>query len=414
MTRRGGYARHFWERFSLYSATRKAQFRAISGQPVWIHAVSVGEVVAAIGFIRRWQQRAPDLSFVLSTTTSTGYATAEKKAVPGLVVIYAPIDCFLAVRRAYTAIRPRMLVIFEVEFWPNLITAATRRGLPVVLANGRMSDHSARGYARHRWFFADLFNSFSLFCVQTDEDAARVRRVSGETVPVHVCNTMKFDQVPDTEGEDRTALLDTVFGTGQRTVWTAGSTHAGEEDWVVRAFAALKTEFPALKLVLVPRHHERTPEVRRTIEAAGLTYRLLIPPANATKDSPNSSADILLVNTTGELMHFYAASDLVFVGKSLGGCRGGHNIIEPAIFGKPILHGPNMENFRAVAALFQEHGAAVRVEDSFQQFRDAIGALLRNPQERAELGKRARSVVDRYRGAIDRTLDCIEPLLHGK
>ncbi|NOY82611.1 MAG: 3-deoxy-D-manno-octulosonic acid transferase [Kiritimatiellaeota bacterium] len=411
MFRRGGYARHFWERFALYSREQRARIAALGSSPIWVHAVSVGEVVAALSFIRRWQERTPDLVFVLSTTTSTGYATAVKKAPPKVVVLYAPLDCFFAVRRAFRAIRPRMLVIFEVEFWPNLITAAARRGVPTVLANGRLSDRSARGYARHKWFFGDLFRHFALFCVQTDEDAARLGRVVGDAVPVHVCNTMKFDQVPDIEGENRTDLLDEVFGRGLRIVWTAGSTHAGEEEWVVRAFTELKSEFAALKLVLVPRHHERTNEVRKVLDAAGASYRLLVPPSNESPAPREPAVDVLVVNTTGELMHFYAASDLVFVGKSLAGNHGGHNIIEPAIFGKPILHGPNMENFRAVAAIFRDNAAAIEVPDSFDGFRDVLNRLLRNPQQRQELGRKAREVVEKHRGAIDRTIDILAPLL---
>ena len=411
LVRRGGFAYHFWERFALYSREQR-QALAGTGEPVWVHAVSVGEVVAATGFIRRWKQREPGSRFVLSTTTATGHATARKKLSDDTdtVLIYYPVDFFLSVARALRLIKPKMLVIFEVEYWPNLICMAARRGVPVALVNGRMSDRSAAGYARHKWFFADLFARFTMMCVQSEADAERVARVVGGAVPVHACNTMKFDQVPDTDaaGDEKQRLLDTVFGEGERIVWTAGSTHAGEEDLVANAFAALKEESPGLKLVLVPRHHERAPEAEAALAKHGLSYRLLCPPdGEAVSPEP---VDVLLVNTTGELMDFYSLSDVVFVGKSLAGNTGGHNIIEPAIFGKPILHGAHMENFRFVVGIFREHEAAIEIEDD-ASLEPTLRRLLRDDALRRELGARARRVVDQYRGAIDRTIDLLDKAL---
>lgn len=411
LVRRGGFAHHFWERFALYSAEQR-QALARTGGALWVHAVSVGEVVAATGFIRRWQARDPGLRFVLSTTTATGHATARRKLAgdTDTVLIYYPVDFFFSVAQALRVIRPRMLVIFEVEYWPNLVCMAARRGVPVALVNGRMSDRSAAGYAKHKWFFADLFGRFSLMCVQSDADAGRVTRVVGDAVPVHVCNTMKFDQVPDADsaGDEKRYLLDTVFGDGERTVWTAGSTHAGEEDLVADVFARLKGDHPRLKLVLVPRHHERAPEAEAALSKRGLSYRLLLPAEGAATSA--EPVDVLLVNTTGELMDFYSLSDVVFVGKSLAGNTGGHNIIEPAIFGKPILHGAHMENFRFVAGIFREHEAAIEIADD-DALEPALRRLLEDEGLRCELGARARRVVERYRGAIDRTIDLLEEAL---
>ena len=411
LVRRGGFAHHFWERFALYSREQRRALQGAGG-PVWVHAVSVGEVVAATGFIRCWQERDPGLRFVLSTTTATGYATARKKLSgdADTVLIYYPVDFYFPVARALRLIKPRMLVIFEVEYWPNLVYMAARQGIPVALVNGRMSDRSAAGYAKHRWFFADLFAKFAMMCVQSEADAERVTRVVGDAVPVHVCNTMKFDQVPDTDaaGDEKQRLLGTVFGAGERTVWTAGSTHAGEEELVADVFAALKDADPTLKLVLVPRHHERTPEAEAALTKRGLSYRLLRPPEGVPP--PSEAVDVLLVNTTGELMDFYSLSDVVFVGKSLAGNEGGHNIIEPAIFGKPILHGAHMENFRFVAGIFHEHEAAIELEDD-ASLEPALRRLLQDDALRRDLGARARRVVDQYRGAIDRTIDLLETAL---
>jgi len=407
LVRRGGVSHHFSERFGLYSRGQKRGLRELD-RPVWIHACSVGEVVAAVSFIRRWRERDPELHFVLSCTTTTGHATAAKKLPDGVGLVYCPLDFSFPVRRALRIIRPRLLVIFEVEVWPNLISLAANTGAPVVLANGRMSDKSSQGYARHGWFFRDLFDRFAVICVQSEEDATRVRRVVDDRVPVHVCNTMKFDQAPDVTGVDKTALLDQAFGRGERLVWTAGSTHPAEEALVADAFKRLKEQFPALKLVLVPRHHERTAEVEKILVERDLPYRLLAPKEGASPT--DGTVDILLVNTTGELMNFYASSDVVFVGKSLAGAEGGHNIIEPAIFGKPIVHGPAMQNFRAVARIFRNADATVQAE-SDAELAPAVGELLGDQDKRGELGRRAREVVETWRGAVDRTLDCFEPLL---
>ena len=404
LVRRGGCSRDFAARFGFFSAARKRQLRQLR-DPVWIHAVSVGEVVAALTFIRHWRQRRPELDVVLSTTTTTGHAMATRRIPERVALIYSPLDFFAIVWRALHLIRPRMLVIFEVEIWPNLISLTARAGVPVALVNGRLSERSAHGYARHSWFFRSLFRRFAVICMQTAADAARVQRVTGTDAAVHVCDTMKFDQVPDVAGGSGRETLDAVFGSGPRQVWTAASTHAGEERLAVAIFARLRHAFPDLRLVLVPRHHERTPEVARVLEEEGLSFRLL-------QTKPGSGpgpekADVLLVNVTGVLLSLYAASDLVFVGKSLAGNDGGHNIIEPAIFGKPILHGPNMQHFRAVVATFRERQAAIEVRDE-AELEQTLRDLLADAERRRGLGRRAREVVEACRGAVARTLDLLE------
>jgi 3-deoxy-D-manno-octulosonic-acid transferase len=403
LLRRGNYRHHFGERFGFYSKEQRERLRALN-EPVWIHAVSVGEAVAAISFIKTWQLRAPQQKFVLSTTTTTGHLMAEKKLPAGVVLVYCPLDYWPVVGRALTLIRPRMLVIFEVEFWPTLISRAVTRGIPVTLVNGRLSDRSARGYAKHRWFFGPLFSKLSVFCMQSDTDGERVSSVVGSAVPVHVCDTMKFDQIPDCKPGGAAAQLDRFFGPGERVVWTVGSTHPGEEALVADVFAKLKPEFPQLRLVLVPRHTERTAEVEEILRQRDLSYALL----NGAGE-PAGAVDILLVNTTGELMKFYASADLVYVGKSLAGNQGGHNIIEPAIFGKAILYGHHMENFRHVAAIFRQHGAALEL-DGDQALAPAMEKLLGSAEAREDLARKSREVVERYRGAINRTIDILEDL----
>lgn len=404
--RRGGLTRDYWERFGFFSSEKKALLRGLR-HPIWIHAVSVGETVAAISFVKSWLQRHPDDTIVFSCGTSTGFETAAKKMPPQVVRIYCPIDFYCAVRHTLNLIRPEMLLIFEVEIWPNLVLQAAKRGVKVALINGRMSDRSSRGYARWQWIFRPIFQGFSSICLQTEEDADRVRRVIGDDPRIQSCGTMKFDQIPDCDSADKHQELDNCFGTGKRILFTAGSTHAGEEELICDAYRQLKTEHPELKLVLVPRHQERAAAVENVLLERGLSWRLLRPrPEQPPVEGP---VDVLLVNTTGELMNFYAASDITYVGKSLAGQTGGHNIIEPAIFGKAILYGSHMENFRAVAEIFQKHQAALEIA-SDNLLLPALRELIEQPEKRQELGRKARQVVDQYRGSIARTLDILDQL----
>jgi 3-deoxy-D-manno-octulosonic-acid transferase len=401
--KRGGVDGRYPERFAIFTAAQKAALAGLR-RPVWVHAVSVGETVAALTFIRRWRERRPELMFVLSSSTTTGQEIARKKAPAGVVVIYCPLDWWPWVRRTVDLVKPAMLVIFEVEIWPNLLVQARRHG-PVVLANGRMSDRSSASYARHAWFFRPLMSRFSALCVQDEEDARRFLKAAGEGAPIHVCNTMKFDQVPDVQTKDLKQVLDQFFGFGRRRCWVAGSTHAGEEKMVLDIFANLRRRFPDLKLILVPRHAERSPEVVRLLEQMEIRFRLLKEPAPGI-----GTADVLLVNTTGELMNFYAAADVVYVGKTLAGNSGGHNIIEPAIFGKPIIHGENMQNFRMVADIFKKARATIEVRDA-DGLAMAVFEILSDRDLAVTLVSRSRQVVEDQRGSIDRTIDLYTPLL---
>ncbi len=405
--RRGGLTADYWQRFGFFGSPCKTRLRALR-QPVWIHAVSVGETVAAITFIKAWLKRHPQEEMVFSCGTATGFATAAQKLPPQVVRIYCPIDLFWATRQALRLIRPRMLVIFEVEIWPNLVLQAARRGCRVVLVNGRMSDRSSHGYARWKFLFRPIFQAFSCLCVQTPEDASRLERVMGADERIKVCGTMKFDQVPDAPSSAKDSELERCFGPGPRVLLVAGSTHPGEEALICDCFQTLKKDLPELRLMLVPRHQERAAEVEELLRIRGLTWQLLRPISGQQATSP-SPAEVLLVNTTGELMNFYAAGDIAYVGKSLAGQSGGHNMIEPAIFGKAIIYGPEVQNFRAVAALFREEQASIELADESEML-PQLRRLLAEPEARAKLGRRARELVDKYRGCIEQTLDCLAAL----
>ena len=399
--KRGGLTKEYWQRFGFFDSETRKRLAALENK-VWIHAVSVGESVAAVTLIRAWQKAHPKDNVVFTCSTSTAFDTIRKKKLEGVTALYCPIDFWWAVRTALKVISPHTLIIFEVEIWPNLIRQAAKRGVKVCLVNGRMSDKSSQGYAKWSCVFKPIFACFRTICVQTEEDAKRVERVTGSRDRIHVCDTMKFDQVPDVGAADVTTVLDEAFGKGPRLTFVVGSTHPGEEELVADAFIALKPKYPQLKMVLVPRHCERAGEVSQLLTAKGLTWKLL-----KNQEMPVSNVDVLLVNTTGELMNYYGAADIAYVGKSMAGQEGGHNIIEPAIFGKAIIHGPHMENFRAVAAIFKERNASVEIPDE-ASFTPMLDKLLANPVELKALGDRARATVDRYRGAIDRTITAID------
>lgn len=418
LMKRGGFKKGFLERFGIFSASKKELLRSLQN-PIWIHAVSVGETIAALSFIRQWTKREPGLQFVLSTTTSTGQKIAQKQLPENVVTIYCPIDFFICVWRVFKTINLQMLIIFEVEIWPNLIAFAARRKIRLALVNCRMSDRSARNYARHRWFFNYVFSRFSVICTQTQEDAFRIKTIIGDRPQIKVCNTMKFDQVTaDCQNDNLYQLVDAVFPGSNRIIFIAASTHPGEEIIMVRALKSMIADFPSLYLILAPRHTERTSEVEKILQNEHIDYGLLTKLLKLFKNNGHSPLEaqnifgelnkrVLLVDTTGELMSLFDVSNIVFIGKSLGDNRGGHNIIEPAIFGKPIIFGRNMDNFRQVAQIFKENNAAIEVGDK-EEFLRVFHRLLADPVEREQLSKNSRKTVEKHRGAINKTIDLIK------
>jgi 3-deoxy-D-manno-octulosonic-acid transferase len=400
--RRGGLTVDFWERFGIFPAAVKARLRAFKA-PLWIHAVSVGETVEALSFIQKWLEKDNAAEIVFSCGTATGFALAKKKLPAQVVAIYCPLDCWWMVWHAIKLIRPRLLALIEVEIWPNLIRQTHKFGAKVAMINGRMSDKSSAGYAKWRFVFKPVFDCFDALCVQTEEDRTRIERVVGAGDPrLHVVGTVKFDQVADVTGADVNTQLRQAFGDAPRVVFCAGSTHPGEEELMCKATAQLRQTHPEFRMVLVPRHAERGAEVVKVIEQCGLRWQAVKTIENTTP-TPNSDADVLLVNTTGQLMSYYNAADICYVGKSLCGQTGGHNIIEPAIFGKAIIYGVHMENFRQVDEIFCKAQAGVKVADEASFIRELTN-LVEQPEMRASLGAKARQVVETNRGAIERTI----------
>ena len=402
MARRGGYRKHFEQRLGIYGHGTAARLN--NARRIWIHAVSVGEIRIAFRLIDACRAVTPDARFVVSTATSTAHALGEKEMDRRDVLVYFPVDMPFVIKRAFDAINPLKLILVECEFWPNLVRQARKRGVPVSLINGRISDSSFRGYMRFRAFTRCLLEMLDPICVQSRQDAERVIAMGGRPETVYVLGTAKYDLPPpgaEAELAART-ILDQIQVPADAQILVGGSTWPGEEEVLCQIYKKLRETFPRLFLVLVPRHAERREEVQALIEAQGLCCAR----RSALYEPILKTPDVLMVDTTGEMMGFYAVADVVFVGKSL--CEhGGQNPIEPALFGKAIVVGPNMENFPGVMDDFLLKGALSQVQD-VPALEKTIAKLLKDPAARTQLGVAAQEVVESRRGVIDKMVQAVQ------
>ncbi|MBI2163989.1 MAG: 3-deoxy-D-manno-octulosonic acid transferase [candidate division NC10 bacterium] len=370
--------------------------------PVWLHAVSVGEVMAAIPLARELAGRRPDLPLLVSTVTDTGRNVAEQR-LPGKQFVFFPVDLGWAVEPALDRLRPRIVLLTETEIWPNFIRACGARGVPVVLINGRISPRSYPRYRRVRRLFAQVLRGIRLFCMQTPEDAGRILDLGAPAERVHVVGNLKFDLAVTGDPQDGSAVRRMLGLPPSRPVLVAGSTHRGEEAPVLEAFHAVRSAVPDITLLLAPRHPERLGEVETLLERTGVAW------SRRSRLPASQPPPVILVDTMGELARLYAAGTVVFVGGSLVPI-GGHNVLEPAAYARPVLFGPHMGNFAEMARLFLEQGAAIQVMNA-----DGLAAeilrLLQEPRLAGRMGEAGRGIVETHRGAGRRTLDLLEALL---
>lgn len=375
------------------------------GSPVaWFHGVSVGEVHLLVTLVAAFRVRHPDWLVVVSSTTDTGLAEARAK-FPDCPVVPFPFDFSWAVRRAFAAVNPRVVVLAESELWPNFLAEAGRRRTPVVVANARLSP---RTFGRMRRVAGAvrrlLFRHVTTFAAQSEETADRLRQLGVTPAAVRVTGNIKFDGATARASGD---VLRTLLGLAPRhLVWVAGSTHSPEEAIVLAVFAKLRPRFPNLRLILVPRHPDRFPEVAKLVAESGLPFVRRSQIAGPLSDPPA----VLLLDTVGELGAAWAVADVGFTGGSLDGKRGGQSMIEPAGYGVPVCFGPHVWNFRDAARMLADAGGATVVRDAGDLERD-LAALLADPEFRAKRGAAAREVVRSQQGATARTLDVIDALL---
>jgi 3-deoxy-D-manno-octulosonic-acid transferase len=389
---------------------------------VWLHAVSVGEVNLLAPLLRQIQRERPEWECVISTTTMTGMALARKKYA-GMTVFYCPLDFSWATRAAMRRIRPRLLVLAELELWPNLVRAAREGGARVAIVNGRLSEHSFAGYRRIRPLAARLLRQIDLLAVQDETYAGRFLALGARPEGVHVTGSMKYDGAQTDRGNPATQRLAALAGfTPGDVVFLAGSTQEPEEEVALRVFRELSPAWPRLRLVLVPRHPDRFDAVAKLLDASGVPWqrrtriRLQVTGdrlqgtgdgANPQSLIPNPS--VLLVDVVGELGAWWGTAAIAFVGGSLGN-RGGQNMIEPAAYGAAVAFGPNTRNFRDIVSAMLARDAAVVAADGDELAR-FVRRCLEEPSYAAGLGERARALVFEQLGATERTFRLLTALV---
>jgi 3-deoxy-D-manno-octulosonic-acid transferase len=400
MCRRGGYAKGFLQRVGLYDTELKAKIRERTR--VWIHAVSVGETYVALRFMEEWRLVQPDVAFVMSVNTSTARVLAEKSLNPADALVYFPLDFPLVISRVLGLIQPRMLVLTECEFWPNLIRQTKARRCPVLLINGRMSDRSFRGYSRVRLLFTPVLKRVDCLCVQGDRDRQRYLALGVEPDRILTTGSAKYDVALKEPGSPEKAaqILGMAGMSASDLILLGGSTWPGEEDVLLDYFVEARSRHPFLKLVLVPRHAERRDEVVAAIQRRGLGF---VQRSTGKSGGEGVRPEVLLADTTGELRHLYTAAAVTFVGKSLTQ-HGGQNIIEPAACGKPVVVGPNMENFIDITAEFRAEDGLIQVDDRVGLVK-ALDALLIDKAVREATGNRAIGLVMKNRGSLKVTVE---------
>jgi 3-deoxy-D-manno-octulosonic-acid transferase len=375
---------------------------------IWIHAVSVGEVQASAALVTTLRERYPGVPVVVTTLTPTGLVRAKALFKDLAHVRYIPFDLPGSVRRFFNRVQPRLAVIFETELWPNLYHECGRRRVPLVLASARISPRSVSRYLRVGTLFTATLSRGVVIAAQGESDADRFRTLGADPDRTHVTGNIKFDfSVPLDIAERGQRLRE--FYARARPMWVAGSTHDGEEAMIVEAQRVVRGTHPRSLLALVPRHPTRFDEVAHRLQRADIRFVRRSQRAGEKAAAAAASAYVLLVDTLGELLDFYAAADVAFVGGSLVPI-GGHNLLEPAALGMPILTGPHNANSEDIARLLVARGAAEIVHDA-DELGSRVSALLSAPEERVRIGALGRDSVDSNRGALGKLLGLIEPLL---
>jgi 3-deoxy-D-manno-octulosonic-acid transferase len=374
----------FGMRFGFFSSQVKKQIKAKAD--IWVHAVSVGEVMVLDGFIDRLRKKYPSYQLIVSVTTKTGYMLARERLKDKALVYPSPIDFSFVARRFVSLINPKMYIAVETEIWPNLYRQLYIRHIPIGIINGRISDASFGRYKAIRFLLKGILNQVSVWCMQSPRDAKRIMDLGAESSRVVVTGNVKFDKgllFFDSSSVNLAGSKDELW-------WVAGSTHPGEEEIVLDVYSKIIKDDPKWKLVIAPRHVERASQIKGLITRRGLK-------------------DVTVIDTIGQLRSLYAKASLVFVGKSL--CvGGGQNIIEPAFYGKAIVIGPKVENFRDIVACFKEKNAIVQVEDA-RAFEIAVRALCADASKRETLGAAAREVIAVNQGATERILERLAEFL---
>ncbi|MEK6744585.1 MAG: 3-deoxy-D-manno-octulosonic acid transferase [Nitrospirota bacterium] len=379
---------------------RKGVLRVLNNtRPIWVHAVSVGEVMAAHPLIRDLRKKYPNRKFILSTVTVTGNYTAKQRVPEADAVFYFPFDYPWIVRRVIRIINPAIVLVAETEIWPNFFRELRRQGIPSALINGRISPRSYGNYLKFRGFFTQVFDNVTLFCMQSEEDAGRIRDIGAPADKIRVTGNLKFDQkIPTTQQQP-------VSIAPGRKVITAGSTHRGEEAILLEIYSRLRKRYPDLVLIIAPRHPERFDEVSGLITSAGYECQRRTRLKGPVRD-------VVLLDTIGELRAFYGLCNIAFVGGSLVKV-GGHNLLEPAAMKKPVIFSSYMFNFKEISEALIRSGGGIMVKDKDELY-GKIDNLLADKELARSIGEKAFKVILENSGATARTIDAVHGLIIAK
>lgn len=379
--------------------------------PIWVHAVSVGEAAALRRLVGELREAYPGKKFVVSTVTATGNKIAAGLVKEGDWLTYLPFDFSFSVKRVIERIKPQVFIIAETELWPNLIRSLRKNKIPVVVVNARISDSSYRGYGLIKFLLKPVLRSITLFCAQSSSDAARLEKLGAVKESIRVTGNLKFDLPAQPQAdEERRRLREKMGLTGRDKLLVCGSTHAGEEELLLGIYRQLRRDFPGLRLLLAPRHPERSADI-----ASLVREKSMLPVLISRLDSGycgECGSPVFLLDSIGELNVFYNAADIVFMGGSLVS-KGGHNIIEPASLKKPVLFGPHMFNFHDITELFLTQEAAVMAADA-AELKERVKFLLEAESEALRMGERAYELISRNRGSTEKTVELIKGIIGGE
>jgi 3-deoxy-D-manno-octulosonic-acid transferase len=379
-------------------------------RPIWVHAASVGEVFCSIPLLKKIKKEFPHLKIILTTMTSTGNETAKTYLPEADQVLFLPIDHPFIIQRTIEKIQPNLLLIAETELWPNLLRSCGKKGIPIVLFNGRISQKSFQRYLLFKFFFKECLKHVSLFLMQTEEDRIRIIEMGGESQKTRVVGNLKFDQTFPSFTQETMVEIAKILGLqGKENIFIAGSTHSGEEEILVNLYKEIKKMDPYLVLILAPRHLERLEEVERVLKKESLSWLRRTSLPLGAGQSDQEQPDVILLDTMGELMDIYSLGTVVFVGGSLVPV-GGHNPLEPLFFKKCVLFGPYMFNFLEISSRLIEAGGAIQVsgkEDLFSQMK----RLLFDEGARKGVGEKGYQFLQKHQGATARMFEEIKPFL---
>jgi len=387
----------------------KGLTRPISGEVIWVHALSVGEVLSVVSLVHTLRKQFPDYKILITTTTESGQQVARQKLTSlDCHFLYMPLDFWWLMQRTVRSIGASLFVLVETDLWPNLFWCLARERTPIILVNGRVSDRSLPRYRLWRTFFPRAFNNIDVFSMQSQEDGRRMRMLGVEAAKIQVTGNLKFDQpMAKNAVQEREELVRELEWTQPSATWVAGSTHPGEEDIILRVYSRLRQEFSDFCLILAPRNQQRFEEVFKLALQSG--WQILLRSQLPAGKGRGAKMDVLILDTIGELARFYSLGEFAFVGGSLVPL-GGHNPLEAVQRGLPVVFGPHMENFRDIAAILTESGGGFQISDENKLF-EQLRAWLTEPAAAKEQGQKVQRALQVHQGAVARNLVIIKSLL---